>query len=160
MPPLTLLHVVISLVGIVSGAAVARGFLASQHSRGWVATFLWSTLATSATGFLFFPLKPLLPGHLFGVITFLVLGPAWYALEARQLAGGWRKTYIVGSLVALYLNVFVLIVQLFRKVPALHALAPTESEAPFAIAQLATLILFITLGILGVKRFRAEPLAG
>jgi len=159
MPPLTLIHVVISLVGIVSGVVVVRGVLASQHHRGWVSTFLWSTLATSATGFLFFPLKPLLPGHLFGVITFLVLGPAMYGLYARQLVGGWRKTYVIGSLVALYLNVFVLIVQLFRKVPALHLMAPTESEPPFAIAQLVTLILFITLGVLGVKRFRAEPTA-
>jgi hypothetical protein len=153
VPTLTLLHVVISLVGILAGLVVARQFPANRHSAGWVALFLWSTVATSVTGFIFFPLQPFTPAHAFGVISLVVLALALYALYSRRLARGWRRVYVISSLVALYLNVFVAVVQAFQKIPFLKTLAPTQSEPPFAIAQLAVLILFIVLGIAGVKRF-------
>lgn len=154
VPLLTLVHVLISLVGIFSGLIVLRDFLGNQHRTGIVAVFLWSTLATSVTGFLFFPLKPFTGAHVFGILTLLILPPAMYGLYARALAGGWRRMYVIGSVVALYLNVFALVVQLFRRVPPLKTLAPTQTEPPFGMAQLAVLALFIFLGRRCVKRFQ------
>ncbi len=160
MSALTLAHVLVSLLGIVSGIVVVRGFVASRHGAGWSAVFLWSTLVTSVTGFLFFPLQPFTPAHVFGAVSLVVLGPTFFALYSRGLSGGWRRIYVIGALVAFYLNFFVLIVQMFRRVPFLHALAPTQSEPPFAVAQLLALIAFIVLGVLGVKRFRPAAVGG
>jgi len=134
-----------------------RDFLANQHRAGTVAIFLWSTLATTVTGFLFFPLKPFTGAHVFGILTLLILPPAMLGLYQRELAGGWRRVYVIGSVVALYLNVFALVVQFFRRVPPLKALAPTQTEPPFGIAQLAVLALFIFLGRRCVQRFRTSP---
>jgi hypothetical protein len=149
----TLVHVVISLIGIGSGAVVSLGMLMGKRLDGWTALFLSSTVATSVTGF-GFPFDHLLPSHIVGGISLVVLAIASYARYGKRLAGGWRAVYVIGAVVAFYLNVFVLIVQLFRRVPVLTALAPTQSEPPFAIAQVAALALFIALGVMATKTFQ------
>jgi len=151
----TLFHVILSLVGIFSGFIVVYGLINSRRLNGWTSIFVWSTVLTSVTGY-FFPFHQLLPSHILGAISLVVLAICVYARYTRNLAGGWRKTYAVTAVLALYLNFFVLIVQLFAKVPALHALAPTQSEAPFKIAQLAALILFVLIGYVSAKNFRAD----
>jgi hypothetical protein len=151
----TLAHVVMSLVGIFSGLVAVFGMLANRRLDGWTALFLTTTVLTSATGF-FFPVRHILPSHIVGIISLLVLGVAIYARYGRRLAGGWRKTYVVGAVMALYLNVFVGIVQAFLKIPALHALAPTQAEAPFKLAQLVALVAFVALGVAAAQRFRGD----
>ncbi len=129
----TLIHVLIGLVGIGSGFIVLFGLLTAKRLDGWTALFLASTVATIVTGF-GFPFDHLLPSHKVGILSLVVLAiPARYAFH---LAGAWRWIYVIGAVFALYLNVFVLIVQAFLKVPALKAMAPTQSEPPFLIAQL------------------------
>jgi hypothetical protein len=155
----TFLHVLISLVGIGSGFVVLWGLLASKRLDGWTALFLATTVATSVTGF-GFPFHHLLPSHIVGILSLVVLAVAILARYRFHLAGAWRPIYVVGAAVALYLNVFVLVAQLFSKVPGLKALAPTQSEPPFLIAQLIVLALFIWLTILAAIRFRNEPLVG
>jgi len=152
MTTYTLVHVVISLIGIGSGLVVVVGLLASRHLDGWTALFLVSTVATSATGF-GFPFDHLLPSHIVGLLSLVVLALAIVARYARHLAGAWRWIYVVSAVVALYFNVFVLVVQAFLKVPALSALAPTQSEPPFLITQLVVLLLFAALGFVAVRRF-------
>jgi hypothetical protein len=148
----TLIHVVISLIGIGTGAVVSLGMLSGKRLDGWTALFLASTAATSVTGF-GFPFDHLLPSHIVGIISLVVLAVASYARYGQHLAGGWRTAYVIGAVAALYFNVFVLVVQLFRRVPVLTALAPTQSEPPFAIAQLGVLVLFIALGVMARKTF-------
>jgi len=143
-------------VGIGSGFVVILGLLTGKRLNGWTALFLATTVATSVTGFLF-PFDHLLPSHEVGLISLVVLGLAILARYGFHLAGAWRRIYVVGAVVALYLNVFVAVVQAFEKVPALKALAPNQKEAPFLIAQLVVLALFLGLGIAAVKRFRNEP---
>jgi hypothetical protein len=149
----TLVHVIISLLGIGSGVVVVAGLLSGKRLDGWTALFLTTTVLTSVTGFLF-PFHQLLPSHKVGVISLLVLAIAIYARYARHMAGGWRTTYVICAAMALYFNVFVLVVQGFMKVPALKALAPTQTEAPFVAAQLIVLAVFVVLTIFAVKRFR------
>jgi hypothetical protein len=156
MTPLTFVHVVLSLIGILSGFVVVFGMLTGEKLDGWTALFLTTTVLTSVTGF-FFPFHRLLPSHVFGVISLLVLPVAVDARYSRQLAGGWRRTYVITAMIALYLNVFVLIAQLFTKVPALKALAPTQSEPPFMLTQLVVLVFFVVLTIAVAKKFRGEP---
>ncbi|PYU26143.1 MAG: hypothetical protein DMG32_10495 [Acidobacteria bacterium] len=153
----TLVHVVISLIGILSGFVVAYGFLAARRLDGWTATFLASTVLTSVTGFLF-PFHHFLPSHGVGIISLVILAMAIFARYSRKLAGAWRTTYVVAAMVALYLNVFVLVVQLFQKVPVLKAMAPTQSEPPFVVAQIAVLALFVMLSVFAAIRFRREQL--
>jgi hypothetical protein len=149
----TLVHVVISLVGIGTGLVVLSGLLKNQRFDRWTSVFLATTVATSVTGF-GFPFVQLLPSHIVGVISLIVLAPTIYARYVRRMSGHWRWIYVVGAVIALHLNVFVLVVQLFLKVPALNALAPTQTEAPFAVAQLAVLLVFVVLGVLALRRFR------
>jgi hypothetical protein len=156
MKTLLFIHVAISLVGIGSGFVVLYGLLTTQRMKRWTALFLATTLATTLTGFLF-PFKGFTPAIGTGIVSLIVLIPAILALYRYRLAGAWRWIYVVGSVSGLYLNVFVLIVQAFQKVPALRALAPTQTEAPFAAAQLTTLVLFIVFGTLAVKKFRIGP---
>ena len=130
----TLVHVVLSLVGIFSGLVVVAGLIAAKRLDVWTAVFLASTVATSVTGFLF-PVEHFMPSHGVGILSLVVLAVAILARYAFHLAGAWRWIYVVSAAVALYLNVFVLIVQLFQKVPALKALAPTQSEPPFLLTQ-------------------------
>jgi hypothetical protein len=152
----TFLHVVISLVGIASGLIVVYGFIAGKRLDIWTALFLLTTVLTSATGFLF-PFKHLLPSHIVGGLSLLVLAVAIVARYPRHLEGGWRRIYVVCAMVALYLNCFVLVVQCFLKVSALHALAPNGNEPPFLIAQLALLAIFAVLTIVAARRFGCSP---
>jgi len=149
----TMLHVIISLVAIASGFIVLFGMLSGQRLPGWTALFLIATILTSATGFLF-PFGKLLPSHVVGIISLVVLVVALLALYAMHLAGAWRWIYVVTAALALYFNVFVLVVQAFQKVSFLQPLAPTQSEPPFQIAQGVVLVIFLLLGYLAVKRFR------
>jgi len=154
---LTLVHVAISLAGILSGFVVLFGLLTDRRFDGWTAFFLGTTVATSVTGF-FFPVHHFMPSHAVGILSLLVLAIAIYARYARHLIGAWRKTYVTTAIVALYFNVFVAIVQAFAKVPALNNLAPTQSEPPFKFTQLTVLLLFVALGIAAVIRFRKEAM--
>ena len=157
MTTFTFVHGVISLVGILSGLVVLFGLIAGKRLDGWTALFLITTVATSVTGFMF-PFHKLLPSHVVGGISLVVLAIAIYARYSRHLAGGWRRTYVISSAIALYLNVFVLVVQLFEKVPALNALAPTQSELPFKITQLVVLAIFVVLGIFAARGFRERTI--
>jgi hypothetical protein len=152
---LTLVHVVISLIGIVSGLVVTYGLLRSQRMDGLTALFLVTTVATSLTGFLF-PFHKLLPSHILGVISLVLLAFAIAGRYAFNLAGAWRRVYSITVVLSLWLNVFVLIAQLFMKVPALHPLAPTGSEPPFLVAQTVVMIIFIALAVLAAKNFRGD----
>jgi hypothetical protein len=151
----TLVHVVLSLVGIFAGLVVLFGMFSSKRLTGWTALFLATTVLTSVTGF-FFPLDHLLPSHIVGILSLVVLAVAILALYAYHLAGSWRWIYVAGAVVALYLNVFVGVVQAFQKVPPLSALAPTQSEPPFVITQVAVLVIFIALGVFAVRSFHPE----
>jgi hypothetical protein len=152
----TLVHVLISLVGILSGFVVMFGLLVGNRLGGWTSLFLSTTVATSVTGFLF-PVDHFMPSHAVGIISLVVLAIAIYARYPRRLAGAWRKTYAVTAMISLYLNVFVAIVQAFQKVPALKVLAPTQSEPPFKLTQLLVLAVFVALAILAAIRFRLPP---
>jgi hypothetical protein len=149
----TLVHVVISLVGIVSGLVVLFGLLTGQRLDRWTLVFLATTVATSVTGF-GFPFQRFLPSHAVGIVSLIALALAIYGRYPRRLAGAWRWVFVIGAVLSLYLNVFVLVVQLFLKVPALNALAPTQSEPPFQLTQLVALAVFAALGAAAVVRFR------
>jgi hypothetical protein len=154
----TLFHVVLSLVGIATGLIVVYGLMTGKRFDGWTATFLLFTVLTSLTGFLF-PFTHLLPSHVVGILSLLMLAVAIVARYPRRLEGAWRRIYVICAMVALYLNCFVLIAQMFLKLPALHALAPKGNEPPFLIAQLALLAIFVWLTIVAARRFHCEPLA-
>jgi hypothetical protein len=147
----TQLHVLISLVGIFTGFVVLYQMLKDSFVPGWVNAFLITTIATSVTGFMFH--TPFGPPDVIGVISLIVLAIALISLFGFRLHGHWRWIYVASSIVALYLNVFVGVVQTFQKVPFFHALAPTQAEPPFAIAQGLVLVAFIALGIMAGKRF-------
>jgi len=150
---LTFVHVVSSLVGIGSGFVVVYEFLTAKQRDLWTAVFLSTTVLTSLTGF-FFPVEHFLPSHAVGIVSLLVLGVAIAAPYRFHLSRAWRPTCVVCSVIALYLNVVVLIIQLFRKVPALHAQAPTQSEPPFLVTQIAVAVVFVILAIVAAIRFR------
>jgi hypothetical protein len=151
----TLVHILISLVGIGSGLIVMYGLLAGKRLDGITAIFLVTTVLTSVTGF-GFPFDHLLPSHIVGILSLVALAGAILARYAFHLTGSWRAIYVICASIALYFNIFVLVVQLFEKVPALRALAPTQKEPPFLVAQVALLILFVVLTILATKKFRTE----
>ena len=155
MPTFTFVHVVLSLVGIGSGFVVLFGLLTAQRLDRWTAIFLASTVATSVTGF-GFPFERFLPAHAVGIVSLLLLAIALWAIYVRRLAGVWRPTYVVSAVAAQYLNFFALVVQSFLKVPALNALAPTQSEPPFLIAQSVAPVAFVGLGIATMRRFKIE----
>ncbi|MFY9686589.1 MAG: hypothetical protein WAJ88_12400 [Pseudolabrys sp.] len=152
----TILHVAISLLAIVSGLIVLSGMLGARRLPGWTALFLFTTVLTSVTGFMF-PINGLTPGIVIGLISIVILAMALVALYVQHLGGAWRWIYVTTALVALYLNVFVLIVQSFQKVPALQKLAPTQSEPPFSVTQGVVLLAFLVLGTLAARRFRPAP---
>jgi hypothetical protein len=154
----TVLHVIISLIGIASGLVVMVGMFRSQRLAGWTALFLATTVLTSVTGF-GFPFNELLPSHIVGVISLVVLAVAIAALYLFRLAGAWRWIYVVAALVALYLNIFVGVVQAFGKISVLNALAPTQSEPPFAIVQGLVLLAFVVIIVLAAIRFRPSAAA-
>jgi hypothetical protein len=152
---LTVVHVVISLIGIGSGLVVFVGMLLRKRYEGWTAAFLATTVATSVTGFAF-AADRLLPSHVVGALSLVVLAVAAYARYRQELAGRWRAIYVVAAGLALYLNVFVGVIQSFLKIPALRAMAPTQSESPFVLTQLAVLAMFAGMSIAAVVRFRPE----
>jgi hypothetical protein len=152
----TVLHVIISLIAIVSGLVVLFGMLGSRRLLGWTALFLLTTILTSVTGFLF-PIHGFTPAIAVGVMSLLVLAIALIALYGKHLASAWRWIYVAMAVTALWFNVFVLIVQSFQKLAALKPLAPTQSEPPFLIAQAVALAFFVMLGILAAVRFRPAP---
>lgn len=151
----TMLHVIISLIGIVSGLVVLSGLFGSTRMPGITALFLLTTILTSVTGFLF-PFEKLLPSHMIGVLSLVLLAIACIALYAMKLSGAWRWIYVVSAMIALYLNVFVLVIQSFLKVPALTALAPGNppSGPVFAVVQGIVLLFFVVAIIGAVRRFR------
>ena len=153
----TIIHVIISLVGIFTGLVVLLGMLAGNCLDGWTKWFLITTVATSVTGFLF-PFHGFTPAIGVGIISLLVLAVAVYARYPRQLSGAWHWIYVVTAVIALYFNVFVAVVQSFEKVPVLKAMAPTQTEPPFKVTQLVVLALFVVLGIVAAIRFRPEPI--
>src|SRR5712675_871637 len=136
----TFLHVLISLVGIGAGLIVMFGLLGGKRFDGWTGLFLATTVLTSVTGY-GFPFEHLLPSHIVGAISLVVLAVAIFARYSRRLLGSWRWIYAVTAVMAVYFNVFVLVVQLFLKVPALKASAPTQTEPPFLVAETCTLVL-------------------
>jgi hypothetical protein len=152
----TAVHVIISLVGIGSGLVVLFGMFSAKPLNGWTALFLLTTVLTSVTGF-GFPFEHLLPSHKVGIISLVVLAIALLARYGFHMIGKWRWIYVVTAMIALYLNVFVLVFQSFEKVPALKAMAPTQSEPPFLVAELVVMALFIGLTILAVKKFHPAP---
>jgi hypothetical protein len=151
----TLLHVLISVVGIIAGLVVLGGMLAGARLDGWTALFLATTTLTSITGF-FFPSSAITPAHIVGGLSLVVLAGSLAARYWMKLQRGWRTTYVITAVVAIYLNTFVLVVQLFAKTQALAQLAPTQQEAPFALTQAAILGLFVWLGWAAVRGFRLE----
>jgi hypothetical protein len=153
----TLLHVLLSVAGIVGGLVVVYGFLVSKRLDGWTFLFLSTTMATVVTG-LIFPFRRLLPSHVVGVLSLILLTIAIAARYRYFLAGSWRWIYVVTAVGALYLNVFVLVVQLFSKIPALKAVAPPGTERPFLVVQGLVLGTFTVLGIAAAFRFRMQLL--
>ena len=159
IPAFTLLHVALSLVGILAGLVVVAAMLGAKYNSGWTALFLATTILTSATGYLF-PVDKVLPSHIVGAISLVVLAIAAVALYSFPLMGAWRWVYVASATFALYLNVFVLVAQAFLKVGFLKSLAPTGSEPPFLIAQGVVLIAFVLLGIKALKSFRPDTNRG
>jgi hypothetical protein len=153
----TFIHVVISLVAIGAGLLVLFGMLRSSRMDSMTLTFLLFTAATSLTGF-GFPFHGITPAITLGIVSVMVLIPTFAARYTFGLRGAWRWIYILGAVLAQWLNSFVLVVQSFLKVPALHALAPKGSEPPFALAQGLVLMFYLVMGVLAVRRFR--PAAG
>jgi hypothetical protein len=151
----TLVHVVLSLVGIFAGAIVLFGMFASKRLEGWTALFLATTVSTSATGFPF-PRDQILPSHIVGVISLVVLAIAIFAFYSRQLQGSWRWIYVASAIVALYLNVFVAVAQAFQKISFLSALAPTQSAPVFIVAQLVVMGAFIVAGVVAARSFHPQ----
>ena len=151
----TLLHVVISLIAIATGFVVVARMFRSNVAAGWTGIFLATTILTSVTGFLF-PADTVLPSHIVGGISLVVLTIATAALYAFRLMGSWRWISAASAMFALYLNVFVLVAQAFLKGGFLKALAPKGSEPPFLVAQGVVLIVFILLGIKAVKSFHPD----
>ena len=154
----TKLHVLLSLIGIVSGLVVLYGMLGAQKMPGWTALFLATTVLTSVTGFMF-PAVAITPAAIFGIISLVVLAWALLALYVFQARGTWRWIYVVTAVLALYLNVFVLVVQAFQKITFVHPLAPNGSEPPFLVAQTIVLLTFLWLGFGAVLKFRPEATA-
>jgi hypothetical protein len=151
----TIVHTLISLVAIFTGIVVVFGMLAGLRLNGWTKWFLTTAILTTVTGF-FFPFHGFTPAIGFGIISLPFLALTIFARCSRQLVGAWRWIYVIGVVICLYFNLFVLVVQSFEKVAALHALAPTQTEPPFKLTQLIVLVLSILLAIVAAIRFRPE----
>ena len=159
MTPLVLVHTLISLVGIATGLVVLYEMLGNHRADRWTNWFLATTILTSASGFLL-PAAKLMPSHIVAVLSLVILAVCCYARYAKHMAGIWRLGYVLTAVAALYFNVFVLVVQLFLKVPALHELAPQGNEPPFGIAQAVVLVAFVVAGIFAARRFHAVGAGG
>jgi hypothetical protein len=154
----TILHVIISLLGIGTGLVVLFGMIAGQRLNGWTFWFLLTTVLTSLTGF-GFPFDRLLPSHILAILSLAALLIAILARYAFAMEGAWRWLYVVAAVLSLWFNVFVLVAQGFGKIPALNALAPTQSEPPFLIAEAAGLAIFVLLAVVAIRKFRPQPAA-
>src|SRR6266545_2162867 len=152
----TIIHTLISLIAIFTGIVVVFGMLAGAQLNGWTKWFLITAVATTVTGF-FFPFHRFTPAIGLGIISLPFLALTIYARYSKRLGGAWRWIYAIGAVICLYFNLFVLVVQAFEKVPALHTMAPTQTESPFKLTQLIVLATFILLGIVVVIRFHPEP---
>jgi hypothetical protein len=151
----TSIHSIISLLALAFGAPALLEVLGYRIPRGFTASFLLLAVLTSATGF-GFPFNGILPSHVVGALALIVLAATLYARYGARLAGVWRSAYVIGIVTSVFFLAFVGVVQAFRKNPALNALAPTESEPPFAIAQTVVLLVFVVIGVLAVKAYRPE----
>jgi len=152
----TIIHTVISLIAIFTGIAVLFGMLAGKRLDGWTKWFLITAIATTITGF-FFPFHGFTPAIGLGIISLPFLALTIFARYSKHLTGAWRWIYVIGALICLYFNLFVLVVQLFEKVPALHTMAPTQTESPFKLTQVCVLVVSAVLAIIAVVRFHPEP---
>jgi hypothetical protein len=157
LPTFTLVHVLLSVIGIAAGLIVMERLLRNRVLGLSNTIFLVATILTSATGFLF-PGKPFGPPHIIGVISLAILAVAALSLYFGNLIGAWRWIYVVCAVVALYFNVFVGVVQAFQKVGRLRLLAPTQTEPPFAATQAIVLLFFLILGVIALRRFRPPTL--
>jgi hypothetical protein len=153
----TIIHTLISLVAIFTGFVVVFGLLAGKRLDGWTKWFLGTAVATTITGF-FFPFHGFTPAIGLGIVSLPFLALTIFARYLSRLMGPWRWIYVIGAVICLYFNLFVLVVQLFEKVPALHAIAPTQTEPPFKITQLVVLLIFVVLAIAATISFRIEPI--
>jgi hypothetical protein len=153
MTTFTAVHVLLSLIGIVSGLVVLFGLLTANLMNGWTVLFLATTFATSVTGF-FFPIHGFTPALGVGILSMFILAVTIAVRYGFGLTRAWRRVYVVGVVAALYLNSFVLVVQSFLKIPVLHTLAPSGSEPAFTVTQGIVLVFYVVTGFLGVKRFR------
>src|SRR5947207_926989 len=153
----TIIHTLISLIAIFTGIVVVFGMLAGAQLNGWTKWFLITAVATTVTGF-FFPFHGFTPAIGLGIISLPFLALTIYARYSKRLGGAWRWIYAIGAVICLYFNLFVLVVQLFEKVPALHAMAPTQTEAPFKLTQLTVLLLSVLLSIVAAIRIRFESI--
>ena len=158
LPTFTVIHVVLSLVAIFAGLVVAGGLVAGKSLRRGTAVFLATTVLTNVTGF-GFPFVTLLSSHIIAIVSLIALPFVIAARYWKHLAGPWRRVYVVGSVATLYLNVFVLVVQLFRRLPGLIVAAPTQKEPSFMLTQLIVLALFVWLGRAALKGFSAQSAA-
>jgi hypothetical protein len=149
----TQIHVAISLIAIATGLIAILGLIGNRLYGALTAIFLLTTVLTSITGFLY-PSKGVTPGIILGVLSMIVLALAILALYAGHLRGAWRGTYVISASIALYFNVFVLFAQAFQKVPALHALAPTQASPVFGITQVAVMVVFIYITVRAFMAFR------
>jgi len=152
----TIIHTILSLIAIFTGLIVVFGMLAGNRLDGWTKWFLFTAVATTITGF-FFPFHGFTPAIGLGIISLPFLALTIFARYSRRLAGTWRRIYVAGAVICLYFNLFVLVVQSFEKIPALHVLAPTQTESPFKLSQLVVLVVSILLLIVALFRFRPEP---
>jgi hypothetical protein len=152
----TVVHTLISLIAIFTGIIVLFGMIGSKRLDGWTKWFLITVVLTTVTGF-FFPFHGFTPAILLGIISLPFLALTIFARCSKQLAGAWRWIYVIGAVICLYFNLFVLVVQSFLKIPTLHAMAPTQTESPFKVTQLTVLIVSVVLGIVAVIRFHPEP---
>src|SRR5436189_6255370 len=152
----TIIHTLVSLIAIFTGLIVVFGMIGGNRLDGWTKWFLITAVLTTATGF-FFPFHGFTPAIGLGIISLPFLALTIFARYPKHLAGPWRWIYVIGAVICLYFNLFVLVVQAFEKIPALHALAPTQTESPFKLTQLAVLLLSIVLAIVAVIRFHPRP---
>lgn len=148
----TQVHVMLSLIGIVAGIVALFAMFGSKTADGWTGIFLLTTILTSVTGY-FFPSEKILPSHIVGALSLVVLALAVLGFYRFRLAGAWRWIYVVTAVIALYLNVFVAVVQAFAKLPFLHSIAPTMSDPPFMVTQVIVLVAFIVAGVVAVRSF-------
>jgi hypothetical protein len=152
----TVIHTLFSLIAIFTGLVVLFGMIAGKRLDGWTKWFLTTAVLTTVTGF-FFPFHGFTPAIGLGIISLPFLAITIFARYSKHLAGAWRWIYVIGAVICLYFNLFVLVVQAFEKIPALHALAPTQTEPPFKLTQLVVLLVSALLAIVATIRFHPEP---